>query len=447
MPRDAPLGPDGQKLCDFMAKMIQGNLSKAAILRYLELLDRYEKADCGSSDIQPEPEASTSSDELTAFQVRGLRSEIVTYHEQPKESSRILRVLRRLNQKALSDDMILDTGVQFALHPLLDHPRDDVKDAALDLLDKWEAVDPFFPILAAHPDLPRECPTVAALKRHLSQLQTPVINSANPGPIFDGKPTDTARQALASIAEKIDSTEPAISFTKLWHPSHTRQAKPPNVSIKEITQGLMTHYADTAASTGQSVFSVLAPDLDKALARTTDASPQPCGPANIAHGAGSTPAQELPTIIRCRKDFLAVAKNKLLVDDQTIGMLSPELTVLCNGTLRTLEVTASIIAAMVTLEECPKILQGRIRDIDAEISALDASSNGSQLSSPLREGLLEAKLMCERAFLNNEDEIRKAYVWKGYSETIFLEKSLLPMKKLVDELYLPVPRTEACTST
>jgi hypothetical protein len=137
MPRNAPLGQDGQKLCNFMAKMIQGNLSKEVTLQYLELLDRYEKAERGPSDIQSEPETSTGSNKLTAFQVRGLRSQIVTYHEQPKESPHILRVLRRLDQKALSDDMILDAGVQFALHLLLDHPRDDVKNAALDLMDKW----------------------------------------------------------------------------------------------------------------------------------------------------------------------------------------------------------------------------------------------------------------------------------------------------------------------
>jgi hypothetical protein len=228
-----------------------------------------------------------------------------------------------------------------------------------------ELVDPFFSSLAAYPDLPRKCPTVAALERHLSQLQTSVINSATPGPIFDGKTTDTARQSLLSIAEKIESMNPAVSFTKLWHPSLFRQAKPPNVSIKVITQGLMTHYADTAASTGQSVFSVLAPDLDKVLACTADASSQPCEPAKFAHGGGSRPAQGFPAIIRCHEDFLAVAKQKLLVGDQTVDMLFPQLIVLCNDTLCTLEVTASAIAAKVALQNCSNILQGRIRDIDA----------------------------------------------------------------------------------
>jgi hypothetical protein len=111
---------------------------------------------------------------------------------------------------------------------------------------------------------------------------------------------------------------------------------------------------------------VLAPDLDKVLACTADASSQPCEPAKFAHGGGgSRPAQGFPAIIRCHEDFLAVAKQKLLVGDQTVGILSPELIVLCKDTLCTLEVTASAIAAKVVLQNCSNILQGRIRDIDA----------------------------------------------------------------------------------
>ena len=434
MSSDTPLGPDGQKLFALMGKMIKGCLGNVAILQYFQLLKRYEQAECGISDTQPEPDSSADSDELTAFQVRGLRDQIVTYHKQPKESSRILRVLRRLDQKELSDDMLLDTGVQFALHLVLVHPRADVKEAAMNLLDKWELGDGYDPAV---------CPTRIALKRQLSRLQKTSTGSKTPADILKRDVMNALEQLLFGFDDQYDLKKPGVLPTCSEDHPYTAQGLQTDTAPKFETSsqpqlpaylqtrpsnktltGLMSHYADQAAATGQSVFSLLAPDLDMVLGGTAEAK-------------ATDMVAFTPRISRSKRDFVAVAKQELNVDDRTINMISGELERLCDDTLSTRMVLASVFSAKLLMANCSNILQERIRDKSAEIAAV-IPNDGDNASPPsVLETLIEEKSKYEKTLSRNEGEVAKGNVWIERVETDILIKSLGPLKALVDALCLP----------
>ena len=81
-------------------------------------------------------------DHLTPHQVRGFRSEIVEYRVRPKESARILRVLRRLHNRQVSRNVLFDSGIEAAVRPLISHEANAVKTAAIRLLKRWQSERP-----------------------------------------------------------------------------------------------------------------------------------------------------------------------------------------------------------------------------------------------------------------------------------------------------------------
>lgn len=92
--------------------------------------------------IDSEAQNVVKIDHLTLGQVRGFRSEIVNYRGQPKESARILRVLRRLHNRQVSRDVLFDSGIEAAVRPLVSHEANAVKTAAIRLLKKWQSEHP-----------------------------------------------------------------------------------------------------------------------------------------------------------------------------------------------------------------------------------------------------------------------------------------------------------------
>ncbi|KAF2999820.1 hypothetical protein E8E13_006803 [Curvularia kusanoi] len=70
------------------------------------------------SAIQEEMQDLDGINQLTAFQVRGFRRDLMMYRKQPKESNRILRTLRRLKSKHITENVLFDTAIEGAVYGL-----------------------------------------------------------------------------------------------------------------------------------------------------------------------------------------------------------------------------------------------------------------------------------------------------------------------------------------
>ena len=114
----------------------------AAIHSYLDELIQYGASEIGRIMIENEAPNVVKIDHLKPHQVRGFRSEIVKYRVQPKESARILRVLRRLHNRQVSRNVLFDSGIEAAVRLLISHEANAVKTAAIRLLKKWQSEHP-----------------------------------------------------------------------------------------------------------------------------------------------------------------------------------------------------------------------------------------------------------------------------------------------------------------
>jgi len=89
-------------------------------------------------------------------QLRGFRHELMTYYNQPSQASRILRVVRRLQAKSFSIELLSDTAIPLAACLLLDNPRVDVRDTGMELVSKWVQQFDGHPMLSESGDPPSE---------------------------------------------------------------------------------------------------------------------------------------------------------------------------------------------------------------------------------------------------------------------------------------------------
>lgn len=104
---------------------------------YINTIVANENLESGQPAPQQEAQTTDGSDQLTVFQVRGFRRDIMMYQDQPRESNRLLRILRRLRSKHIPKTVLFDTGIEKSLGLLCNHQNVRVRDAAILLKTQW----------------------------------------------------------------------------------------------------------------------------------------------------------------------------------------------------------------------------------------------------------------------------------------------------------------------
>ena len=112
-------------------------LNRELVEAYINAIIAYENSGSCQPALQQDAQTTDDSDQLTAFQVRGFRRDIMMYQDQPRESNRLLRILRRLRSKRISKTVLFDTGIEKSLGLLCNHQNVRVGEAAISVKTQW----------------------------------------------------------------------------------------------------------------------------------------------------------------------------------------------------------------------------------------------------------------------------------------------------------------------
>lgn len=168
-------------------------------------------------------------------------------------------------------------------------------------------------------------------------------------------------------------------------------------------------------------------------------------------GAVKQVLEQSPPVLNRAEDFISTAKTFLQVDDRTIELLSKELATGYNAVVRRLDLAASCIAAVRTINACSIVTEKRIRDKEAAIATLVDGDDTEGL-----ELLYEERSALQQVRRKEDEELEKAMRMRGVLHSNIMVITTLPLRKLVDavcggqeketkSLYGPSPESKVTT--
>ena len=402
---------------------------------HLKAIIEYEATETGERMIQQEAQTADDSDWLMAFQARGFRREIMKYRDQPKESNRLLRILRRLEARRISKIVLFDTGIESAVSLLISHSRCCVQRAALKLAQTWLYQYPEFKRDASFMQTAQDeaknradlesnmrliqdfASTAQALNIDPTQSTSACENTGN-----SNEENDTSTVACCSTTDeqRSDSFSTANASSEAYRHSH-------GIAVESIFHGLGPLCADTLAGAGSPIDQTYSnPASVKELPNTDFLTPV-CKQLNRRCGHSSA-------AIRCVEDFLSLVSSQLCLDERTMKLLTFDLKVYYDATVANIDAAASTRAATMTITACSAITQKHIRDKDIAIAKLHEQEQNQQISSAAFQCLLQDKTNLEQSLQKQREELDRATQLQEGLESDILMFGTLPLKRVIDEV-------------
>lgn len=374
---------------------------------YLKIIIAYENSEACQAALWQEARTTDGSDQLRAFQVRGFRRDILMYQDQPRESNRLLRILRRLRSKHIEKTVLFDTGIEKSLGLLYNHQNVRAREAAISLKKHW---------VVQYPDTDRDasfCHFPASISVHLTHqlglirdmgrtimaMQTDSSLSSCTGErsnrSIQGRRNDKCEATVESIVKKLGST---------------------CIDTLVGVEGEASNTLSGSDSTSHTGF----PNTDfRALA------------FEKLHG-------RLPPIesVKSKEDFVAFVKSATGLDNRTIDLLKYDLGVSYDGTTISLDAAFWTLAAKHTIRACSMVTQDnlskRITALAKLIEQDDEHKTASQASA--RTILLQDKENLERTLEKQKVKLKEASEMHEEFLTDILISTIIPLKFVIEEI-------------
>ena len=373
---------------------------------YINTIVGFENLESHQPALQQEVQTTDGSDQLTAFQVRGFRRDILMYQDQPRESNRLLRILRRLRSKHISKTVLFDTGIEKSLGLLYNHQNVQVREAARSLGKQW---------VSLYPDTERDA-SFCDFPKDLSSLRTNINHQI-------GLVRDMGRAIMALQTDSLLSSSASESS------SGSSQEKR-NDNVKSIIKNLGPICTETLAS--------VEGEASTALSETNPSSGTGLPNTDFRALALDRLGGRLPPIepVRSKEDFVSFVKSITGLDNRTIELLRYDLGVSYDGTAMNLNSACWTLAAKHTIRACSMITQENLSKKITALAKLEEQDGEHETASPAstREILLQDKANLERTLEKQKAELKEASEMHQEFLTDILIATILPLKFVIEEI-------------
>jgi hypothetical protein len=311
--------------------MTLGSMAKLV----MDCLDEHIKSEQSDHTVREIQNHTSTADDpvsLNVGQARGFRDQLKEHYNQQDQAGRIMRVVRRLQARNVPNELLMTTAIPLAACLLLDNPRGYVKQAGMDLVHKWMQQLCGVPIPHKGGD-----PLSAACEKITNALLLWQARVAQ-----EKGPLKVTKETFEKVTKEIFEKAPGNRLMEL----------PPNAeSATQLVSSKRPISLDT-----DDFASLLGNSVEKAL-RHLPVEEITAKAANVAkrHILSETPKTSDQTIdtfdniaimlskteldaahyLSCprhdqswmAREFLKGAKSYLQLDDESIGLLSPDLCI------------------------------------------------------------------------------------------------------------------------
>ncbi|OSS44667.1 hypothetical protein B5807_10554 [Epicoccum nigrum] len=363
--------------------------SRELIEAYLKKVITYDESESGQPAIQHEAETTDGSDQLTAFQVRGFRRDILKYQD---------------------EQLLFDTGIEKSLGLLHNYKNVQVREAAISLEKQW---------VFQYPDTERDAS-------------------------FYHIPTDTAsiHEELSHQISLVRDMGRAIMAMQT-HPPRSSYA---GESSKCSSQGNCSeNYRANAESfiknSGHMFTGTLASVEGEASTALSESDYMSCtGLPNTdfrALALGKLHSRPPPiTSVRSKEDFVSFVKSVTGLDNRTTELLRYDLGVSYDDIATHLNSACWTLAAKHTIRACSMIIQEAFSKKITALARLEEQDDQHETVSPAstRKTLLQEKANLERMLGKQKAELKEASDMHQEDLTDTLISAVIPLKFVIEEI-------------
>ena len=377
---------------------------------YINAIVAYENLGSCQPTLQQDAQTADDGDQLTAFQVRGFRRDIMMYQDQPRESNRLLRILRRLRSKRIPKTVLFDTGIEKSLGLLCNHQNVRVREAAISVKTQW---------VIQYPDADREssfCHFPADLASMRADLSHQLGLVRDMGRAMMGVQTDPPLPSCAGEGSSRFSQENCNDNRKANVEGIIEKLGPMCTKTLASVEG----EASTALSESDPTSCTELPNTDfRALA------------------LGRLP-ERLPPVdpVRSKEDFVAFVKSITGLDNRSMELLRYDLGVSYDSTAMNLNSACWTLAAKRTIRACSMITQEKLSKKLAALARLEKQDDEHETASlaSTREALLQDKANLERTLDKQKAMLKEASEMHEEFTTDILISTIIPLRFVIDEI-------------
>ncbi|KAF2997048.1 TRAPP subunit trs31 [Curvularia kusanoi] len=432
-----PLGGLPSSLAGMLSKRARPDVKMME--EYLDYVIAHE-----DSTTQEEMQGLGGINQLTAFQVRGFRRDLMMYRKQPKESNRILRILRRLKSKHITENVLYDTAIEGALYLLYHHDNVQVRDAAMSLTNQWMTQYPGSERVArfikdgadkeqAEEDYESNIGLIKDMEMVAMALQTSYEESSGEGEIT-GSPNPEGHTAAVQHEESDTTSANSAHVSKLCCDTpETCHGDGREPAVKSLIKVLGTICTNTSA-----------------IVEDGTISPQP--------GPDSTPYALFPRIrpdftyrssevqsnsfepIRSAVDLVSATRYYIGLDDRTLELLRPALERTYEITAKRFDFAGTTGASMQTLRACSAVTQQHLDKKNAALSELYEQATiceqtGEQEAiSAAHESLMKDKAKLERDLQKQGAELERVTRLHQQLKTDIFISVMFPLNQIMNAI-------------
>lgn len=374
---------------------------------YLKTIVAYENSEPCQAALKQEAQTTDGSDQLTAFQVRGFRRDILRYQDQPRESNRLLRILRRLRSKHIPKTVLVDIGIEKSLGLLYNHQDVRVREAAISLKKQWEI---------QYPDTDRD----ASFCHFPASMSVNLIRQL-------GLIRDMGR---AIMAMQTDSSLSSCTGERSNRPSQGRRNDNGGATVESIFKKLGSTCIDTLVG----VEGEASNTLSKSDSTSHTGLPNTDFRALAFEKLHGRLAPVKP--VKSKEEFVAFVKSVTVLNNRTIDLLKFDLGVSYDGTAMSLDAACWTLAAKHTIRACSMVTQDNLSKKITALAKLkeqdDEHETASQASA--RTILLQDKENLGRTLEKQKAELKEASEMHEEFLTNILLSTIIPLKFVIEEI-------------
>jgi hypothetical protein len=377
---------------------------------YINTIVANENLESGQPAPQQEAQTTDGSDQLTVFQVRGFRRDIMMYQDQPRESNRLLRILRRLRSKHIPKTVLFDTGIEKSLGLLCNHQNVRVRDAAISLKTQW---------VIQYSDTDRES-SFCHFPVDLAGMRADLSHQF-------GLVRDMGRAMMAR------QTDPPLSSCAGESSSRSSQGNC-NDNHKTNLESIIKNLGPTCTDTLASVEG----ETSTALSESDPTSRTGLPNTDFRALALGKLRERLPPIkpVRSKEDFVSFVKSITGLDKRSIELLRYDLGVSYDGTAMNLNSACWTLAAKHTIRACSIITQENLSKKITALARLEDQDDEYETASPTstRKILLQDKANLEQTLEKQKAELKEASEMHEEFLTDILISTIIPLRFVIEEI-------------
>lgn len=377
---------------------------------YINAIVEYENSESCQPAIQQDAQTTNDSDQLTAFQVRGFRRDIMMYQDQPQESNRLLRILRRLRSKRIPKTVLFDTGIEKSIGLLCNHQNVRVREAAISVKTQW---------VIQYPDTDRES-SFCHFPQDLASMRADLSHQY-------GLVRDMGR-AMMGV-----QTDPPLPSSAGESSSRSSQGNCNN-NRKANVEGIIKNLGPICTETLASVEG----EASTALSGSDPTSCTGLPNTDFRALALGRLRERLPPIdpVQSKDDFVAFVKSIAGLDNRSIELLRYDLGVSYDSTAMNLNSACWTLAAKRTIRACSMITQENLSKKIAALARLEGQDGGHEIASrtSAREILLRDKANLERTLKKQKAVLNEASEMHEEFTTDILISTIIPLRFVIDEI-------------